>query len=77
MTILGHVQRGGTPTAYDRILSTRFGISAIEAVHDGLFGQMVALRANRIVRVPLAEAVGTLKTIDRELYHDVAEVFFA
>jgi 6-phosphofructokinase 1 len=76
VTILGHVQRGGTPTAYDRILSTRFGISAIEAVHDGAFGQMVALRANKIVRVPLSEAVGTLKTIDPELYHDVAEVFF-
>jgi 6-phosphofructokinase 1 len=76
VTILGHVQRGGTPTAYDRILSTRFGIGAIEAVHDGAFGQMVALRANQIVRVSLAEAVGTLKTIDRELYHDVAEVFF-
>jgi 6-phosphofructokinase 1 len=76
VTILGHVQRGGTPTAYDRVLSTRFGIGAIEAVHDGAFGQMVALRADKIVRVPLAEAVGTLKTIDRELYHGVAEVFF-
>ena len=76
VTILGHIQRGGTPTAYDRILSTRFGISAIEAVHEGAFGQMVALRANKIVRVPLSEAVGTLKTIDPELYHDVAEVFF-
>ena len=76
VTILGHIQRGGTPTAYDRVLSTRFGIGAIEAVHDGAFGQMVALRADKIVRVPLAEAVGTLKTIDRELYHGVAEVFF-
>jgi 6-phosphofructokinase 1 len=75
-TILGHIQRGGTPTAYDRVLSTRFGIGAIEAVHDGAFGQMVALRADKIVRVPLSEAVGTLKTIDRELYHGVAEVFF-
>lgn len=76
VTILGHIQRGGTPTAYDRVLSTRFGIAAIEAVHDGAFGQMVALRADKIVRVPLADAVGTLKTIDRHLYHDVAEVFF-
>jgi 6-phosphofructokinase 1 len=76
VTILGHIQRGGTPTAYDRVLSTRFGIAAIEAVHDGAFGQMVALRANEIVRVPLSEAVGTLKTIDPKLYHDVAEVFF-
>jgi 6-phosphofructokinase 1 len=76
VTILGHVQRGGTPTAFDRILSTRFGIAAIDAVHDGAFGQMVALRGTAIMRVPLAEAVGELKTIDRELYHHVAEVFF-
>jgi 6-phosphofructokinase 1 len=76
VTILGHIQRGGTPTAYDRVLSTRFGIAAIEAVHDGAFGQMVALRAGEIVHVPLAEAVGTLKLIDPALYHDVAEVFF-
>ena len=76
VTILGHVQRGGTPTAYDRVLSTRFGIAAIDAVHAGSFGQMVALRADRIVTVPLAEAVGELKTVDRELYHGVAEVFF-
>jgi phosphofructokinase-like protein len=76
VTILGHVQRGGTPTAYDRILSTRFGIAAIDAVHDGAFGQMVALRGVEVVRVPLAEAVGELKTIDRDLYHHVAEVFF-
>ena len=76
VTILGHVQRGGTPTAYDRVLSTRFGIAAIDAVHAGSFGHMVALRADRIVTVPLAEAVGELKTVDRELYHGVAEVFF-
>jgi 6-phosphofructokinase 1 len=76
-TVLGHVQRGGTPTAFDRILATRFGISAIDAVHDGAFGQMVALQADEIVRVPLTEAVGTLKTVDPDLYHGVAEVFFA
>jgi 6-phosphofructokinase 1 len=76
VTILGHVQRGGTPTAYDRVLSTRFGIGAIDAVHAGAFGQMVALRADQIVRVPLAEAVGELKTVDPELFHGVAEVFF-
>ena len=76
VTILGHVQRGGTPTAYDRILSTRFGIAAIDAVHDGAFGHMVALRGTDVVRVPLSEAVGELKTIDRQLYHHVAEVFF-
>ena len=76
VTILGHIQRGGTPTAFDRVLSTRFGIGAIDAVHDGAFGVMVALRGTEIVRVPLADAVGQLKTIDRELYHHVAEVFF-
>jgi 6-phosphofructokinase 1 len=76
VTILGHVQRGGTPTAYDRVLSTRFGIAAIDAVHDGDFGSMVALRSDEIVRVPLAEGVGVLKTVDPDLYHGVAEVFF-
>ena len=76
VTILGHVQRGGTPTAFDRILATRFGVAAIDAVHDGAFGQMVALQAGHIVRVPLADAVGELKTVDPELYHGVAEVFF-
>lgn len=76
-TILGHVQRGGTPTAFDRVLATRFGIAAIDAVHDAAFGQMVALQAGHIVRVPLQEAVGSLKLVDRELYHGVAEQFFA
>jgi 6-phosphofructokinase 1 len=75
-TILGHIQRGGSPTAFDRVLATRFGVAAIDAVHDGAFGQMVALQAGEIVRVPLAEAVGTLKLVDPDLYHGVAEVFF-
>jgi ATP-dependent phosphofructokinase / diphosphate-dependent phosphofructokinase len=73
--VLGHVQRGGTPTAFDRVLSTRFGIGAIDAVHDGAFGHMVALRAGKIVRVPLSEATGELKLVDDELY-EVARVFF-
>jgi 6-phosphofructokinase 1 len=73
--VLGHVQRGGTPTAFDRVLSTRFGIAAVDAVHDGDFGTMVALRAGRIERVPLAEATGELKLVDDELY-EVARVFF-
>jgi 6-phosphofructokinase 1 len=73
--VLGHVQRGGTPTAFDRVLSTRFGIAAIDAVHDGAFGQMVALRAGEIVRVPLAEATGELKLVSDDLY-EVAKVFF-
>jgi 6-phosphofructokinase 1 len=76
VTMLGHVQRGGTPTAYDRILATRFGVAAIDAVHDQAFGHMVALQADRIVRVPLAEALAAPKTVDPGLLHDVAEVFF-
>jgi ATP-dependent phosphofructokinase / diphosphate-dependent phosphofructokinase len=75
VTILGHIQRGGTPTAFDRVLATRFGVAAIDAVHDGAFGHMVALRAGSIVRVPLEEATGELKLVDPELY-DVARVFF-
>jgi 6-phosphofructokinase 1 len=73
--VLGHVQRGGTPTAFDRVLATRFGIAAIDAVHDGEFGSMVALRAGDIVRVPLADAIAELKLVDPALY-DVARVFF-
>jgi phosphofructokinase-like protein len=76
VTILGHVQRGGTPTAFDRVLATRFGVAAIDAVHDGAFGMMVALRADQIVRAPLAEAVAALKTVDPGLVHEVAEVFW-
>lgn len=75
VTILGHVQRGGTPSAFDRVLATRFGIAAIDAVHDRDFGKMVALRGNDIVRVSLQEGVGELKTIDPEVFK-VAEVFF-
>jgi 6-phosphofructokinase 1 len=74
VTILGHVLRGGTPTAFDRILSTRFGVAAVDAVHDGAFGTMVALQAGEIARVPIAEAVGTLKTVEPDLY-DLAAVF--
>jgi ATP-dependent phosphofructokinase / diphosphate-dependent phosphofructokinase len=74
-TVLGHVQRGGTPTAFDRVLATRFGIDAIDAVHAGDFGKMVALRAGSIVRVPLDEATAELKLVDPALY-EVAEVFF-
>jgi 6-phosphofructokinase 1 len=75
VTVLGHVQRGGTPTAFDRVLATRFGVAAIDAVHDGNFGQMVALRDAKIILVTLAEAVGSLKTVDPELL-EVAEVFY-
>jgi phosphofructokinase-like protein len=75
VTILGHVLRGGTPTAYDRVISTRFGIEAIDAVHDGAFGTMVALQGTDIVRVPIDEASGVLKTVDRKLF-ETAAVFF-
>jgi phosphofructokinase-like protein len=73
-TVLGHVQRGGTPSAFDRVLATRFGVGAIEAVHDRAWGHMVALQAGEIVRVPLADAVGSLKLVDPALYA-VAKVF--
>jgi phosphofructokinase-like protein len=75
MTILGHVQRGGTPTAYDRVLATRFGVAAMDAVLDGAFGQMVGLRGTEIVRVGLDEALADLKLLDPNLY-ETAEVFF-
>jgi phosphofructokinase-like protein len=75
VSTLGHIQRGGTPTAFDRVLATRFGVAAIDAVHDGAWGTMVALQGTAIVRVPLAEAVGELKLVDPQLY-DVAQVFF-
>nr|MDQ3879366.1 6-phosphofructokinase [Actinomycetota bacterium] len=67
--------RGGTPTAFDRVLATRFGVAAIDAVDARDFGKMVALQGTRIVRVPLGEAVGQLKTLDPDLY-ETAEVFF-
>jgi 6-phosphofructokinase 1 len=74
-TVLGHVQRGGTPTARDRWLATRFGLHAVDAVYEQAWGSMVALRGTEIQRVPLAEAVGKLRTVDPELYAE-AEVFF-
>lgn len=74
-TVLGHVQRGGTPSAFDRWLATRFGLHAIDAVRDGDFGKMVALRGTDIVRVPMAEATARLKTVDPALYAE-AGVFF-
>jgi phosphofructokinase-like protein len=73
--VLGHIQRGGTPTAFDRVLATRFGLHAIDAAHDGDFGKMVALRGTDIARVPLAEATRELKTVPAERYTE-AEVFF-
>ncbi|GAB2747811.1 6-phosphofructokinase [Salinifilum aidingensis] len=73
--VLGHTQRGGPPTAYDRVLATRFGLHAIEAVTAGEFGSMVALRGTDVVRVPLREATAALKTVPLERYAE-AEVLF-
>jgi 6-phosphofructokinase 1 len=75
VTKLGYVQRGGSPTPFDRILATRFGIKAYELVKAGQWGEMAALRGNRIVSVPLTEAVGSLKRLDEDIYR-IAEVFF-
>jgi ATP-dependent phosphofructokinase / diphosphate-dependent phosphofructokinase len=75
VAVLGHIQRGGTPTAFDRVLATRFGVQASRAVADGAFGSMVALRGTSIVRVPLAEATAELKLVPPERYAE-AEVFF-
>ena len=75
MTILGHVQRGGTPLAYDRVLGTRFGVAAVDAVTVGNFGKMTALRGTKIELVPLDEALAEPKLLDPELF-ETAEVFF-
>ncbi|HEX5094414.1 MAG TPA: 6-phosphofructokinase, partial [Acidimicrobiia bacterium] len=75
VTALGHVLRGGSPTAYDRVIATRFGVEAIDAVHEGDFGKMVALRGTDVVRVPIEEGVEQLKTVDAKLF-DTAAVFF-
>ncbi len=73
--ILGHVQRGGTPTAYDRVLATRFGWHAVEAAHAGHFGKMTALRGTSIRMVPLAEGVTELKTVPESRMHEAESVF--
>jgi 6-phosphofructokinase 1 len=74
-TVLGHIQRGGSPTAFDRVLATRFGAAALAAVHDHDFGTMVALHAGAIIRIPLSEAVGKPKQVDPHLYEQVAALY--
>jgi phosphofructokinase-like protein len=74
-TVLGHIQRGGTPSAFDRVLATRFGLHAVDAVHEHDFGKMVALSGTDIARVPLADATTELKVVKPELYAE-SEVFF-
>lgn len=75
VTVLGHIQRGGTPTAFDRVLGTRFGIKAMELILKKDYGKMAALQGSKIVGVPLKSAVCKLKTVDMELY-DIAKIFF-
>jgi ATP-dependent phosphofructokinase / diphosphate-dependent phosphofructokinase len=76
VVLLGHIQRGGTPTAFDRVLATRYGVEAIDAVHVEAWGKMTALRAGEIELVPLADTVGRTRPVDLHLYRDVASVFF-
>ncbi|MDP3919373.1 MAG: ATP-dependent 6-phosphofructokinase [Candidatus Omnitrophota bacterium] len=75
VTVLGHIQRGGTPTAFDRVLGTRFGVKAVELIKVGKFGRMVSLQGRNIVDVSLDEAVGHLKTVPPDFY-EMAKIFF-
>lgn len=75
VSVLGHIQRGGSPTAFDRVLGTRFGIKAVELVENKEFGKMVSLSGTKIIAVPLEEAVKKLKTVDMDLYA-IAQTFF-
>jgi len=75
VTVLGHLQRGGSPTAFDRILGTRFGVKAVELVLEGRFGQMVSLQGNEVKGIPIEQATGKLKTVDMGLYK-IAKIFF-
>lgn len=72
---LGHIQRGGTPSAYDRVLATRFGMAVVDAVHDGAFGDMVVLRCGKIERESMTVAQGKTRTVDIDLFNDVAATF--
>ncbi len=74
-TILGHVQRGGVPTAFDRMLGTRLGIYSVEMVEQKKFGRMCAMQGTKIIDIPISEAIGTLKTVDPDVYK-AAQVFF-
>ncbi|MGD0335784.1 MAG: 6-phosphofructokinase [Candidatus Omnitrophota bacterium] len=75
VSVLGHIQRGGSPTAFDRVLGTKFGVKAVELVKNKKFGKMVALSGTKIIDVAIQDAVKALKTVDTELY-DIAKVFF-
>jgi len=75
-TILGHVQRGGSPTAFDRVLGSRFGVYAVEMIKEGKFGKMAALRGTEIIDIPIEDAVTVTKTVDDKLFN-TAKVFFS
>jgi 6-phosphofructokinase 1 len=75
VSVLGHIQRGGSPTAFDRVLGTRLGVKAVELIKSAKFGRMVALQGVKIIDVPLEEAVKALKLVDMDFY-DMAKVFF-
>ena len=75
VTVLGHLQRGGTPTAFDRVLATRFGVAAVDLAAAGRFGEMAALRGTDVIGVPLAEACAEVRGVDPALL-DVARTFF-
>ena len=74
-TTLGHIQRGGAPSATDRVLATRLGLAAVDGIHDRAWGNMVATRGDEIVRVSLAEAVGKLKTVPQHRYDEATYLF--
>ncbi|MBI3996491.1 MAG: 6-phosphofructokinase [Candidatus Omnitrophica bacterium] len=75
VTVLGHIQRGGSPTAFDRVLGTRFGVKAVELVLEGKFGYMTSLQGNKVIGVPIEQATGVLKTVDKDFYQ-LAKIFF-
>ena len=73
--VLGHIQRGGSPSAFDRVLATRYGLGAIDMVHRGEFGCMAALRSNKIVSIPLKEAIAKNRVVDNEMIQIVDGLF--
>ena len=74
-TVLGHIQRGGSPSGFARVLATRLGLAAVDAIVEGQWGQMVALRGTDIVRVPFEDALGELNTVPRHRYDEAAALF--
>src|SRR5450432_2310471 len=73
--VLGHIQRGGSPSAFDRVLATRYGLGAIDMVHRGEFGSMAALRSNKIVSIPLKDAIAKTRTVDDDMIEMVEGLF--